>query len=60
MLGLAALVLIPFFLLGDGFMAQFGEAAARAWLMDYGRAWGWLAALGLLVADLVLPVPATV
>ena len=41
-------------------MAQFGEAAARAWLMDYGRAWGWLAALGLLVADLVLPVPATV
>ena len=59
LLGLAALILIPFFLLGDGFMARFGEAGARTWLMEYGRAWGWLAALGLLMADLLLPVPAT-
>lgn len=40
-------------------MATFGEAGARAWLESHGRAWGWLAGLGLLVADLVLPVPAT-
>jgi uncharacterized membrane protein YdjX (TVP38/TMEM64 family) len=59
LLGLAALILIPFFLLGDGFMARFGEAGDRLWLMEYGRAWGWLAALGLLMADLLLPVPAT-
>ena len=26
---------------------------------EYGMRWGWLAAMGLLVADLVLPVPAT-
>lgn len=59
LLGLAALVLIPFFLLGDGFMDRFGDEGARIWLMEYGRAWGWLAALGLLMADLLLPVPAT-
>ncbi len=40
-------------------MAAFGEAGARTWLESQGRAWGWLAGLGLLVADLVLPVPAT-
>ncbi len=59
LLGLAALVLIPFFLLGEGFMASFGDAGARSWLGAHGPTWGWLAGLGLLVADLVLPVPAT-
>lgn len=59
LLGLAGLVLIPFFLLGEGFMEHFGAEGARLWLAQYGKAWGWLAALGLLVSDLVLPVPAT-
>lgn len=55
--GLAVLVLIPFFLVGEEMMARFGGSGP--WLQDYGRAWGWLAGLGLLTSDLVLPVPAT-
>lgn len=57
LLGLAFLVLIPFFIMGDGMMARFGGPAG--WLESYGRGWGWLVGLGLLVSDLLLPVPAT-
>lgn len=57
LLGLALLVLIPFFLLGEGMMARFGGSGE--WLQQYGRNTGWLVGLGLLVSDLVLPVPAT-
>lgn len=57
--GLALVVLIPFFLMGEGFEERFSVEGARLWLVGYGRSWGWLAALGLLIADLVLPVPAT-
>ncbi len=57
LLGLAVLVLIPFFLVEDGMMARFGGSGE--WLQQYGRKTGWLVGLGLLVSDLVLPVPAT-
>ncbi len=56
--GLAVLVLIPFLLWGDWFQESFDAAATRAWLQGLGP-WGWLAAVALLVGDLILPVPAT-
>lgn len=59
LLGLAVLVLIPFLWWGEGFMTTFGEAGAREWLGTWGKSRGWLAGLGLLISDLVLPVPAT-
>lgn len=59
LLGLAVLVMIPFWVMGERYEVQFSTEGSRVWLADYGKPWGWLAALGLLVADLVLPVPAT-
>lgn len=59
LVGLALLVMVPFLLMGDGFEARFSAEGARLWLAQYGRTWAWLPALGLLVGDLVLPVPAT-
>ncbi len=59
LLGLALLVMIPFLLMGEKFESRFSPEGARDWLEAYGRPWGWLAALGLLVGDLVLPIPAT-
>lgn len=58
-LALAAAVLIPFLIAGGTFEKQFTFAGTRDWLAVYGWQWGWLAALVLLSADLVLPVPAT-
>lgn len=55
---LAAAVMIPFLIWGDWFMQQFDQAGAAGWLERLGP-WAWLAAIGLLVADLFLPVPAT-
>jgi uncharacterized membrane protein YdjX (TVP38/TMEM64 family) len=55
---LAVLVLIPFWIWGGKFMELFDGAAARDWIKGYGPL-GWLAVIGLLVADLFLPVPAT-
>jgi uncharacterized membrane protein YdjX (TVP38/TMEM64 family) len=58
-LGLAVLLLIPFFIWGEAMEATFTIEGAVAWLRAYGP-WAWAAAVGLLVADLVLPVPGTV
>lgn len=55
---LAVLVLIPFLIWGDAFMAIFDGASTRKWVQDCGT-WGWLAVIGLLISDLFLPVPAT-
>lgn len=55
---LAALVLIPFAIWGDGFESYFSGDAAVDWLRGCG-AWGWLAGIGLLMGDIVLPVPGT-
>ena len=55
---LAALVLIPFLVLGGKFMALFEGESARKFLLDCG-AWGWAVVIGLLIGDLFLPIPAT-
>ena len=57
-LGLAAIVLAIFFLWGDSLMTVFTQDGTISWLTQYGN-WAWLAAIGLLMADLLLPLPAT-
>lgn len=58
-LALAVVVMVPFMMAGGAFERQFTFEGTRDWLVHYGWQWGWLAALVLLSADLVLPVPAT-
>ncbi|MHA3773026.1 TVP38/TMEM64 family protein [Verrucomicrobiota bacterium sgz303538] len=57
-LGLAILFLIPFLIWGEHFEQWFTGDAAIQWVRSWG-AWGWLAVITLLCADLVLPLPAT-
>ncbi len=56
---LACGVIIPFALWGDRFDAHFTEAGTVSWLGNFG-AWAWAAGMGLLVADILLPIPGTV
>lgn len=55
---LALLVLIPFGIWGDDFDAWLTGDAAVEWLRRFGS-WAWAAGIGLLMADLFLPVPGT-
>lgn len=55
---LAVAVMIPFLIWGDRFDAWFAGDAAVDWVRGLGP-WGWLGGIGLLMADLVLPVPGT-
>lgn len=57
-LSLAALVALPFLVWGEGFERAFTREGTAAWLAGYGD-WAWAAGILLLIADLVLPVPAT-
>ena len=58
----AALVLlgaiVPYLIWGDALEAAFSVEGARAWMSGYGVGAG-LAGVGLLVADLLLPIPST-
>lgn len=58
-LGLVALVLIPFFLWGDTLERMFTRSGTVEILEAYGS-WAWAVGLGLLSADLLLPIPSTV
>jgi uncharacterized membrane protein YdjX (TVP38/TMEM64 family) len=55
---LAALFLAGFALWGDTLERLFSQEACVRWFADI-RPWAWAVAIGLLVADLLLPVPAT-
>ena len=55
---LAGLFCLPLVLWGQDFMLWFSGDTAVAWIRSQG-AWGGLAVIGLLVADLFLPIPAT-
>ncbi len=55
---LAIVLCLPFVFWGDLYEGWFTGGAAIQWLRGCGP-WGWLATIGLLVADLVLPVPST-
>lgn len=54
---ICCIVTVPFIIWGDWFDSLFGENGVET-LKSYGD-WAWLAGLGLLVFDLILPVPAT-
>lgn len=56
---LAVLVLVPFAIWGGDLERSFSAEGAVEWLRNFG-AWGWLAGIGLLMTDLVLPIPSTV
>lgn len=58
-LALALVITIPFLIWGEWFGRMFTGDALQTWLASYGREWGWLVAVLLLVADLVLPLPGT-
>lgn len=55
---LAVVLCIPFLFWGGKFEGWFTGDAAVQWLRARGPL-GWVATMGLLVADLVLPVPST-
>ena len=55
---LVAVVVVPFFLIGDSFDRFFADGGIVGLLREYGS-FAWLVAIGLLIADLALPVPTT-
>lgn len=57
-IALAILFCLPFAIWGEEFLRWFTGDAAIAWIGGWG-ARGWLAVIGLLMSDLVLPIPAT-
>jgi uncharacterized membrane protein YdjX (TVP38/TMEM64 family) len=57
-LGLAVFVLVTFFIWGDSLMTLFSQEGTISWLRQYGNL-SWIFAIGLLMADLLLPLPAT-
>ena len=56
--GLVLLVGVPFFFWGDLLKHMFAGDGAVRWLSEHG-AFAWLAAIGLLIADLAMPIPTT-
>jgi uncharacterized membrane protein YdjX (TVP38/TMEM64 family) len=56
---LALLVIVPFVLWGDYFGRLFELEATQRWMDEMGTRWAWLAGIGLLLADLFLPIPGT-
>jgi uncharacterized membrane protein YdjX (TVP38/TMEM64 family) len=57
-LGLALLLLIPFLIWGNSMAQTFSQEGAVTWLEQYGT-WAWAAGVGLLMCDLLLPIPGT-
>ncbi len=57
-LSLALLVIVPYLIWGGHLEDAFSVSAALEWLRGFGG-WAWAVGIGLLVADLVLPIPAT-
>lgn len=55
---LAALVALPFAIWGDGIEAQLSPSGAAEWMRSYGG-WAWAVGMGLIAADIALPIPAT-
>lgn len=55
---LAGLFALAFALWGDTFERLFSQQACRRWFEEI-RPFAWAVAIGLLVADIVLPIPAT-
>jgi uncharacterized membrane protein YdjX (TVP38/TMEM64 family) len=57
-IALAALILLIWIIWGGAWESHFTLAGATSWLQQAGP-WAWSAGIGLLAADLVLPIPGT-
>ena len=57
-IGLAVVVALPFVIWGDLFEAALTGDAPAEFLRRH-REWAWLAAIGALASDVLLPIPAT-
>ena len=57
-LAIALLIILPFLIWGDRLEAFFTGEGTVEWFRSFG-AWAWAAALGLMLADLLLPIPGT-
>jgi uncharacterized membrane protein YdjX (TVP38/TMEM64 family) len=57
-LGLAVVVAMPFVIWGDAFEAALTGDAPAEFLRRH-REWAWLAVIGALASDVLLPIPAT-
>lgn len=52
-------IIVPFVIWGEGFDSALSLEGTRMWMEGYGR-WAWVAGMGLLMGDIVLPIPSTV
>ena len=57
--GLSVIFLIPFLIWGDLFDAALTREGSISWIESFGPL-GWQAGIGLLVSDLVIPIPSTI
>lgn len=58
LLALAIALALPFIFWGEHFEERLSGEGAAIWLESYG-AYAWATGIGLLIADLVLPIPTT-
>lgn len=56
--GLVAVMLIPILIFGDAIDEYFGGEEGLRHMQEYGQ-WAWIVGIGLIIADLILPVPST-
>lgn len=52
-------IIVPYLIWGELFESILGANAGRTWLEGYGK-WAWAAGIGLLISDIVLPIPGTI
>lgn len=55
---LLALTVVPFLIWGAELEASIVEKGAAGWIRQFGG-WAWLAGIGLIASDIVLPIPST-
>lgn len=56
--GLVLFITLPFFIFGEQIEQVFAGDGVVSWLQSFGSL-AWVAAVGLLIADLAIPVPTT-
>jgi uncharacterized membrane protein YdjX (TVP38/TMEM64 family) len=52
-------IIVPFMMWGERFDVALSLEGSRTWMAQFGY-WAWLAGIGLLIADIALPVPSTI
>lgn len=55
---LIALSLVPFLIWGGQIEADISRLGAAGWMQSFGG-WAWAVGIGLIISDIVLPVPST-